>query len=215
VHKIQFRRVTATGTYDDAHTVLARTKVVDGQTGYYVVTPFHTATATLLVARGFVADPTAAPAPSGQLTITARIQPGETKADKAAALGNGQVESINPADEARRLSTPVFNAYAELVAGQPGGAGLKPLPAPDLGNPAGGAVEPQHVAYIIQWYLFALLALAAPIAMARSETKHRETRDFDTTHGEDGTAAEPVAQPTPEAARAAKLADRYGKPIRH
>jgi len=213
-HQIQFRRVTATGSYDDAHTVLARTKVVDGVTGYYVVTPFRTADGTLLVARGFVANPTTVAPPTGDVTITAWIQPGETKHDQATVLNDGQVESINPVEQAKRLGTPVFNAYAELPAGQPGVQKLKVLPSPDLGNPAGGAVEPQHVAYIIQWYLFALLALAAPIAMARSETKHRETRDFDVHHDELGATADATPEPSPEEQRAAKLADRYGKPVR-
>ena len=133
-HQIQFRRITATGSYDGTHTVLARTKVVDGVTGYYVVTPFRTADGTLLVARGFVANPTTVTPPAGDVTITAWIQPGETKHDQAAVLDDGQVESINPVEQARRLGTPVFNAYAELPAGQPGVesilaiASLEPLP---------------------------------------------------------------------------------------
>lgn len=213
-HKIEFRRVTATGTYDNANTVLARTKVVDGTTGYYVVTPLRTNQGTLLVARGFVENPTAVQAPTGEVTIAAWVHPPDSKSDQAAVLRDGQVESINPTDEAKRLDTSVFNAYVELPSGQPGVQGLKALPSPDLGNPAGGAVEPQHVAYIIQWYLFALLALAAPIAMARSETKHRETRDFDTHHDEPAREPAPEAAPSPEEVRAAKLADRYGKPVR-
>ena len=65
----------------------------------------------------------------------------------------------------------MVNAYLTLSGRQAGNAGLTVLPAPDLSNPAGGAVEPQHLAYIVQWYLFALLALAAPFAVARSEVR--------------------------------------------
>jgi hypothetical protein len=92
------------------------------------------------------------------------------------------------------------------------------VPPPSLGNPAGGALEPQHFAYVIQWYLFALLALAAPIVMARSESKQRPTGDFDVNREVAApAAAEPTAaapEPTPEERRAAKLADRYGRPVR-
>ena len=87
--------------------------------------------------------------------------------------------------------------YVELSDGQPGTSGLVAIPAPDLSNPAGGAVEPQHVAYVLQWYLFAMLALAAPVVIARSE-RRAPPREID----------EPQ---TPEDAKAAKLADRYGR----
>ena len=80
------------------------------------------------------------------------------------------------------------------------------MPAPDLSNPAGGALEPQHFAYVIQWYLFAILALAAPFVMARAETRDRPTGEID---------AEPVFQtaaaPSRTDLRAATLADRYGR----
>jgi cytochrome oxidase assembly protein ShyY1 len=142
--------------------------------------------------------------------VTARVQPAETRNDQAANLRNNQVESINPPEQAARLGVPVFDGYAELLDGQPGTAGMIAMPSPDLSNPAGGAIEPQHVAYIIQWYLFALLALAAPIAMVRAETRHPETRDLDEVADQPVT---PDTPPTAEQARAAKLADRYGRAV--
>ena len=97
-------------------------------------------------------------------------------------------------------------------------------------NPAGGAVEPQHFAYIIQWYLFAILALAAPLAMARAERREAEVERAElglesgrtpsaspTTPASpaDGSAHErSTPQPSAAAERAAKLADRYGRPVR-
>jgi cytochrome oxidase assembly protein ShyY1 len=130
------------------------------------------------------------------------VQPAETRADRAEALPAGQVESINPRQQAARLDAPVLDGYVELLDGQPGAAGLTPIPAPDLSNPAGGAVEPQHIAYIIQWYLFAGLALAAPFVMARAEQR-RESREIDDIRPE-----------SPADVRAARLADRYGRPAR-
>jgi cytochrome oxidase assembly protein ShyY1 len=215
-HKIQFRAVRVTGSFDTVHQGLVRQRTVDDTTGFLVLTPLRTADGTLLVVRGFVPDaaPTvAAPAvaapPSGTVTVSARLQPGESRHDQATQLANHQLESINPRDQAARIGGPVFDGYAELLSGQPGTAGLTAIPKPDLSNPAGGAIEPQHIAYIIQWYLFALLALAAPIAMVRAETRQRDDRDFDC----DGPAAEQTADP-PAQDRAAKLADRYGRPVR-
>jgi cytochrome oxidase assembly protein ShyY1 len=136
------------------------------------------------------------------VTITASTHGPETRDDAATELSDRQVESINPAQQAARLDVPVYDGYAALQAGQPGTRGLTAIPAPDLSNPAGGALEPQHFAYVIQWYLFALLALAAPVVMARAESRQQPTGEID-----DDVA---TAEPTSAELRAAKLADRYG-----
>ena len=210
-----------------------RSRTDGDDTGFLVLTPLRTSGATVLVVRGFVAAPAAggiptpAPPPGGTVTITARARDPETRHDTAALLTAHQVESINPSEQAPRLGGPVYNGYLQLEDGQPGTRGVRALGNPDLSNPAGGALEPQHFAYVIQWYLFAALALAAPVVMARSETKQRRTGDIDPDHDprddaneahDDGTdvpAPEPVTAPDPEVgaeeARAAKLADRYGQ----
>jgi cytochrome oxidase assembly protein ShyY1 len=207
--------------YDASAQALVRNWSVDGQNGFAVLTPLRTDRAVLLLARGFLPQPgsggvPSVPAPpSGTVTVEARVQPPESRHDQAALLGGRQVESINPGDQARRLGTRVYDGYAQLDPHQPGTAGLTALPGPDLSNPAGGALEPQHFAYVIQWYLFAALALAAPFAMARAELKQRRARGPD---AEDEFAdAAPAPEPAPvqpalseEERRAAKLADRYG-----
>jgi cytochrome oxidase assembly protein ShyY1 len=208
---VQFRQVTATGSYDPTGQVLVRRQQVNDMNGYYVLTPLRTPTATLLVVRGFVAQPTAGPPtagppPAGTVSVTARAEPADRADDKAAQL-TGQVETINPVQQATRLHSRIYNGYADLLAGQPGTGGLVPMPEPDLSNPAGGAVEPQHIAYIVQWFLFAALALAAPLAMIRAESRRAPPGDIDAAeidHGEPGKIADD---------RAARLADRYGRSI--
>jgi cytochrome oxidase assembly protein ShyY1 len=205
-HAVKYRTVTASGRYDAAHQGLVRQRTVNGDTGYLVLTPLRTAQATLLVVRGFISGTSteatsAPPPPSGQIHINGRVQPAETRSDHAAALPTGQLESINPVEQAARLGTPVFAGYVELLDGQPGTAGLVPMPAPDLSNPAGGAVEPQHIAYIVQWFVFAGLALAAPLVMVRAEQR-RESGELGARTGQ-ASDADDVA---------ARLADRYGRP---
>lgn len=208
---VRYRTVTATGTFDPGHQGLVRLRSVDDLQGYYVLTPFPTTDGrTLLVVRGFVpghadgAPPaTIAAPPAGAVTIRARIQTGESKRDQPSGIPAGQLSSINPHDQAARLGTKVYDGYAELLQGQPGTAGLTALPAPDLSNPAGGAVEPQHFAYIIQWYLFAILALAAPVVMARAERREHDA----------GEAQPEAPRRSDEERRAAKLSDRYGRPV--
>jgi cytochrome oxidase assembly protein ShyY1 len=216
-HAVQFRAVRLTGTFDPTHQGLVRQRSVDDNSGYLVLTPLRTTGGTLLVVRGFVpasdsavGPPAVAAPPTGPVTVRARVEPAESKHDQAGRLPKGELESINPGDQAARLGPAVYDGYAELLPGQPGTAGLTAIPAPDLSNPAGGAVEPQHLAYIIQWYLFALLALGAPIAMVRAETRHVDDRDFDVRHA---PAPEPESR-TAEQERAAKLADRYGRAVR-
>jgi cytochrome oxidase assembly protein ShyY1 len=207
---VEFRAITASGSYDAAAQSLVRNRTVGDTTGFLVLTPFRTASGTLLVVRGFVAQPDSGAVPSpadppaGTVTITARAHGPESRHDAAAQLQNHEVLSINAGDQAKRLDAPVFDGYAELESGQPGTSGLTALPKPDLSNPAGGALEPQHFAYIIQWYLFAALALAAPFVMARAETKVKRDEEID-------AQVQPAAAPSPAELRAAKLADRYGR----
>jgi cytochrome oxidase assembly protein ShyY1 len=204
----KFRIVTATGTYlPRQQTLLRGQSTDDSNIGYLVITPLQTDLGVLLVARGLVAQNNAADvtppvpaAPTGQATVTARLEPADAKQDKFGRLPTSQVDTINVADQSGRIGSPVWNAYAELLPGQPGTAGLQPIPAPDLSNPAGGAEEPQHLAYVLQWYLFALLALSAPIVMARSELK-RDGRPA-------GESTEPAAGGKNRRARKASLDDR-------
>jgi cytochrome oxidase assembly protein ShyY1 len=214
---VEFRAVTVTGRYDAAAETLVRSRTVGERTGFLVLTPLRASAGTLLVVRGFIAQPTngtvpAPPAPpTGGVTVIARVHTPESRHDAAAQLTGHQVESINPREQAARLGGAVYNGYAELEAHQPGSRGLTAMPSPDLSNPAGGALEPQHFAYVVQWYLFAALALAAPFAMARAETRTRRTGDIDElADDDDGAAPTPDARPSADELRAAKLVDRYG-----
>jgi cytochrome oxidase assembly protein ShyY1 len=175
---IRYRTVTVSGTYVAGTQEFLRDQSVGGRAGFSVVNPLQTADGVLMVVRGFVAGdaqstrPPAVPLPpSGVQQVVGRLQTPATASDDAQELGQDEISTVNPTEQARRLGTPVVNAYLNLSGRQSSNAGLTVLPAPDLSNPAGGAVEPQHLAYIVQWYLFALLALAAPFAVARSEVR--------------------------------------------
>ncbi|MFL6163200.1 MAG: SURF1 family protein [Jatrophihabitantaceae bacterium] len=176
----KFRIITATGTYlNSRQTLLRGQSLTGGDIGYLVITPLRTDQGILLIARGFIPQDNAADtsppvpaAPQNTVEVTGRLQPADTGQDKFGRLPGSQVDTVNAAAQAARIKAPVWNAYAELLPGQPGGSGLQTLPAPDLSNPAGGAEEPQHLAYVLQWYLFALLALAAPVILARAELRH-------------------------------------------
>ncbi len=210
----QFRTVTVTGSYQAGDGLLVRERTVNGTVGYLILTPLKDGQGdVVLVNRGFVAAdgnlvPTVTAPPAGTVSITARAEPPENRDDKYGRQP-GQISAINAASEAARLGAPVYDGFVELLAGQPGTQGLTVIPDPDLSNPAGGAVEPQHLAYIVQWYLFAALALSAPLIMARADSRRPE--DLTEKESLDEFLAEPIPARNPETiAREAKLADRYG-----
>jgi cytochrome oxidase assembly protein ShyY1 len=246
---VKFQKVTATGSYAGTTSLVRRQTVAvtqsdtdnqDTQTGYLVLSPLRTTSATLLVVRGFIAEPAdgsipKAPAPpTGMVSITARAMPASTENDRAAQLSDNQIDSINAHQQAGRLSVPIYSGYVTLLPGQPGGAGLAAFPSPDLSNPAGGAYEWQHLAYVLQWYIFALLALAAPFLISRHETRlaQREFLGIDPdavrpaleananatasndgalvkrARGEVSTIRSPAEQRYVD--RATRMADRYG-----
>ena len=165
---LRFRTVVATGRYDVAGQVLVRQQEVNQQPGFFVLTPLLTPRGSvLLVVRGFVPfteaatdTPTIPTPPAGVTTVTGRVY-----ASDSGGLGTGlpraQIDRIDVPAFGARLGVPTYGGYVELVSADPSDPRLAPLPPPDMSNPAGGAFTAQHLAYVVQWFLFALLALAA------------------------------------------------------
>lgn len=168
---LQFRRVTATGVFEPSHQLLVRNREVNNNPAFLVLTPLRTTGGTLLVVRGWVgvthsyATPPAIPAPPrGPVTVTARVYPPEPANGRTAPAG--QVDRLDVSAIAAKIGQPSYGGYAEMISSSPGSR-LALLPAPDMGNPAGGAYELQHLAYVGQWFIFSLIALAAPLLLAR------------------------------------------------
>ena len=166
----QFARVRATGRYDEDRRLLVRTRPFEGQVGFYVLTPFVTdAGPTLLVVRGWVPDgptaeslPDVPPAPSGEVTVTARIRQSEPPSTTGTPP-EGQVTRIDVPAIAKTLPYPVYGGYGEVTAERPQ---LRSRPER---RPAPEPSEGPHLAYAFQWFLFALLALGGYVLLARRE----------------------------------------------
>lgn len=242
---IRYRHVSFTGRYLPGAQQYVANQIQGGRQGFDVLTPLTGGEATVLVVRGFVAaapDGTrpvrvAAP-PAGVVRVTGWLDTAQPSNDQFGRLGHGEIMSINPAQQVGRLGRPMFQAYLTLTARQPGTAGLATVPLPDLGNPTGGAVEWQLFSYVIQWYAFAVLALALPFFISRSEVREARRRYLGIDPGAvqlddvitprpiaDGVSADgqlvlrdrgELALPAEVAqriARAARLADRYGRSL--
>lgn len=180
----ELREVTATGRYTAGDQVLVRRRQVNDKPGFLVLAPLRTdAGTTLVVNRGFIPvtgaalDTPAVPdPPSGEVRITGRVLPSEDD-----GLGSGlpdrQVQNIDVGELATRWDArTTYGGYVELVGSEPADTGLAPLPPPDLGNPAGGAVTGQHLAYVVQWFLFAAFALAGPAVLLLLDRRARRPR---------------------------------------
>lgn len=246
---IRYRTVTVSGSYLPQAEQYVDDQTQGGHQGFYVLTPLRTSTGVLLVARGFVAAtaaetrPADVPAPpAGLVRLTGRLQTTQTGSDQLGRLGHGEITSINARQQAARLAAPTYQAYLQLSADQPGASGLTAIPEPDLSNPAGGAPQWQLFSYVIQWYVFALLALLVPFLVSRAEVRDARRRflgiDPDATEFglepaspqqpalEAGAAAEGALVPRDAGTvarldetaqqrwdRAVRLADRYGRSL--
>jgi cytochrome oxidase assembly protein ShyY1 len=242
---IRFRHVTVVGLYLRTREQYVANQTRAGRQGFDVLTPLRTGGATLLVVRGFVAAtadetrPASVPAaPAGPVRVTGWLDVVQRAGDQLGRLGHDEIMSINAGEQAARLGAPVFQAYLTLTARQPGTAGLSSVSLPGLGNPTGGAVEWQLLSYVVQWYVFAVLALAMPFVVSRTEIREARHRylgidpgaaQLDALDGSHPIAAREVsggelvargrgelarrARDAQRVERAARLADRYGRSL--
>jgi cytochrome oxidase assembly protein ShyY1 len=171
-------RVTIRGRYDGGHQVLVRYRPYDGEPGFDVLTPLVAAgpdgnsggsgnsggtaagRTAVLVNRGWIpstgstqAPPAPAP-PTGEVTVTGRVRISEAAGPGQGRPQAGQVRFIDVAQLARGLPYRVDGGYVELVDQRPRPAADAPrlLAPPEVS-------EGPHLAYAIQWYLFAVIAI--------------------------------------------------------
>ncbi|TJZ51182.1 SURF1 family protein [Streptomyces piniterrae] len=209
-----WRTVTATGTYDAEHEVVVRQRTAaDEQSiGYYVLTPLDLGDGgTVLVNRGWITAgndltkfPTVPAAPKGRITVTGRMLADETTADSGIKNTKGlparQVMLINSAEQAKRLGRPVLGGYIEQTAPDPSGGKPELVPEPDHDS-----IGP-HMAYAIQWWLFAAAVPVGWVVLVRRERRDRaaaaEKQAAENQAGENQAAENQAGEAGEEAAPA-------------
>ncbi|MDF0529960.1 SURF1 family protein [Tsukamurella sp. 8F] len=204
---LEWHKVTVSGTYQNDKQVLARLRNWDGDPAYEVLTPFVASDGhSYLVDRGFVKTasggsvPTFDPAPSGNVTLVARLRQAETTTRQPIEDGGyRQVFAIDPAAVGRTVGTTFAPGYLGLTDKQPGGLGTVPLPQLDAGP---------YLSYGLQWLAFGVMA---PIALGYFVFSEVRRRREERAVLAAATPTEPEKVVTPEEARAARLADRYGR----
>ncbi|MFC8046855.1 SURF1 family protein [Nocardia sp. NPDC057353] len=209
---VEWRRVTATGSYLPDSTVLVRLRHLDGAPGYTVLGAFRLDDGrVLLVDRGLVkavdgSRPPAVPEPpAGSVTLAARVRDSEGVApDRAPSVQDGfrQVYSIDTGQGAEVLGVSLTSVptggrggYLQLDEGQAGVFAPSPLPQLDAGP---------YLSYGLQWLAFGIMAPLGLGYFAYAEIRARRAEKA-------GPA--PVAEVVDSAAVTPeqRLADRYGR----
>ncbi len=171
---VQWRTVTATGTYLADEQVVIVNRSQGGVTGVNVVAPLELDDGRLvLINRGFVPDTEPVPAPAtGVVEVTGRLR--ETQARSLGGLteADGELTELFRVDIPRlaeQLPAPVLSVYVDLLAADPDQGALPiPLPDPELS-------EGPHLSYMVQWWIFsACAAVGWVLAVRRSIRQHRK-----------------------------------------
>jgi cytochrome oxidase assembly protein ShyY1 len=176
----QWTMLSATGRYDTAHQVMVRNRSQNGEPGWYVVTPLVLSDGSaVLVNQGWVAEsqtggPTVHPAfpsvPSGTVTVTGSLQPDETTGDTrikddTAQLPSDEIALISKVDVASKVPYPLRDGALQLTSSTPANSSpdaASPIPNPTYDNT-------MYIAYMIQWWVFALVMPVTWFLLIRRE----------------------------------------------
>lgn len=192
---LEFRPVTATGTFDRDAEVLVRNRPRDGAPGTWILTPLVLADGrAVIVNRGWIprrlgpedprpeADP-----PTGQVTIGGWLRPTEVQRGLGASdAPDGVLTSVARPDLARLDAQtsqdllPVFIQMSEVVeisdtTQRAEGTDLPlPLALPELS-------DGPHLSYAVQWAIYATVGIVGYPLILRRVARNR-AEDQDATH---------------------------------
>ncbi|MEO3813746.1 SURF1 family protein [Sphaerisporangium sp. B11E5] len=215
------RRVTVTGTFEAAGQLLVAERVPDVEVGggtspdagFWLLTPMRLADGSVIpVVRGWVpsaADPAAA-VPSGELTVTGRLQPNEPTdfSRRRGVPQPGQVATVSTAVlvnvwHGDRVRDGFVVATAEVPGAPP--ARLVAVPPPTV---AGGFTW-RNLAYAAQWWIFAAFAVFMWFHFVRDTLRAGRAGAAPEEDGPDGTSpAVPLPQGQESQGEAAAAGDR-------
>jgi cytochrome oxidase assembly protein ShyY1 len=203
----QWQPVRLVGTYLAEQQLLVRNRAHGGTAAFEVLVPFRLdGGRVLLIDRGWVPPgeeqrvPDAVPAPpAGEVTVLARVRPGEQLPTSGSSADEGQVPSINLPLIAGMLDPTAGDAleqsaYAVMMSEDPAPS-VRPTamesPSEDPGP---------HLSYAIQWILFAIMGFVFIGYIIRTELKYRREDREDAL--ERAARGEPAASdPLPESLR--------------
>lgn len=151
--------VEMTGTYDTENQRIVRNRPLSGRAGYEVVVPLRLSDGTAVVInRGWLpigndqaGHPDTVPAaPSGEVTVVARVKPPEPALQRGAP--EGQLASIDLAKYQEDVGYELEQGAYGLMSSEDPSPAVVPeaAPKPDVD-------EGPHLSYAMQWFAFAVM----------------------------------------------------------
>lgn len=187
-----FTRVTVTGRYDTANTVLVRNRSVNGRVGFEVLVPLVlTDGPAVLVSRGWVPPPAGAGAmvqpdvpepPVGEVTVVGRLRrPNQAEDPVTREHGLLETRRIALASIAAHLPYPIYGGYVMLdTEDPPASTALVPIPVRHENSW-------QNLGYVAQWWIFAGMTLVGFGWFAHREARERQQANRADQHRVDRT----------------------------
>jgi cytochrome oxidase assembly protein ShyY1 len=200
------RQTSVTGRFDGAHQVLIADRQLGGRAGFWVVTALrpdgYPSGTAVLVVRGWVATPTdpALRVADTQVDVSGRVyaseDPPPTGTGPTASLPAGQFREVNTAELTGAFPYRLLDGYVLLARTDPALADSPAVvPTPVMTRDSGGGLY--HLAYAVQWWLFALAVLYFWVKLVREDLTPSEERVYQRE-----TPASPTPEPTvPASAR--------------
>ncbi|WP_256840952.1 SURF1 family protein [Ornithinimicrobium cryptoxanthini] len=187
--------VVVEGEYDGAHQFLVPGRVLDGEPGFWVVTPLLVdgGEAVIEVMRGFVTTPDQADVPPTQpVTVRGELAPGESPYFGQDPLPEGQRGTIDLSSLANERPEQFYNGFIFATSEEPQltSATVEPVPPPVL---TVGEIDWRNLGYALQWWVFAAFAVFMYVKMLRDAAQNDATQD----EAAENDAAQDEVTPTP------------------
>lgn len=186
--RIEWRRVTVHGHWDDRHTVVVKYQTsADGSPGVHVATPLVTGGGrAVLVDRGWMASPNSGgvkpklpPVTDGPVTVTGWVRQNAT--GDAADVAQLSTRALSSATVGTVVPYRLYAGVVDLARQSPPPVRpLGPIEMPD------DTSDGPHFFYGLQWWFFGLLAVIGFVYLAYDEWKR--------PHGPQGDGSRPPAE---------------------
>lgn len=178
VDSLENRRAVAVGMFVPEDEVLVRNQVNNGVAGFHVVTPFRFGDATILVNRGWVPlemdtpPVAAAPPPTGTIEVELLLRASQPIPAVGRIEPEGELDVINRIDLDRlgQQFSDLAPVWAQLITPDDPERIPIALDAPTFDD------NGPHLAYAVQWFLFALTTVVGSVFLIRSTARKSARR---------------------------------------
>lgn len=193
------RPVELSGTWLPAQTVYVADRLLDGRSGYWVVTPVAVCgpdcsgsgpkAPAMLVVRGWTPQPARAPTPpTGHVDLTGWLQPAEGSGRVDPDPHDAVVPELRIASVLQRFDRDLYGGYVMAKAHEPG---LRPVTPAALPAPS-SFTGLRNLLYAVEWWFFGGFAVFMWWRWCRDQLSppgdDAEDGPADGPHGDDGVS---------------------------